>query len=165
MGISDSITRQFANSEVLEDFPVKALQQMPPIKYSKPALFPSGMVNEIILTSLHTGDMVDCTLRKTILTNPPVDPEVCLSQLMECAPPEEFLNLLLNGIVTPTHTNWVKDRKKFTKTDFAQLLAKCEAPRVLSEIGRILKMDDLSTKNSSSCHHYEHHFSHKDLDL
>ena len=39
VGISNSITRQFANSEVLETFPVKALQQMPPINYSKPALF------------------------------------------------------------------------------------------------------------------------------
>ena len=91
--------------------------------------------------------MIDCTLRKTVLTNPPVDPEACLIQLMQSSPPEEFLNLLLNGIVTPTHTNWIsEDRKKFTKTDFSQLLAKCEAPRVLSEIGRILKLDDLSAK-------------------
>ena len=91
--------------------------------------------------------MIDCTLRKTVLTNPPVDPEACLLQLMQSSPPEEFLNLLINGIVTPTHTNWIsEDRKKFTKTDFSQLLAKCEAPRVLSEIGRILKLDDLSAK-------------------
>ena len=114
VGISDAITRQFANSELLEDFPVKALQQMPPIKYSKPALFTSDMVNEIIWTSLHSGDMIDCTLRKTVLTNPPVDPEACLLQLMQSSPPEEFLNLLLNGIVTQTHTNWISEgRKKF----------------------------------------------------
>ena len=78
VGISDTITRQFFDGEILKDFPVKALQQMPPIKYDKPALFTSEMVNEIIWTNLYSGDMVDCTLRKTILTNPPVDPEACL---------------------------------------------------------------------------------------
>ena len=109
VGISDSITRQFANSEVLETFPVKALQQMPPINYVRPALFTPAMVNDIIWTSLHKGDMVDCTLRKTILTNPPVDPEICLLQLMQSSPPEEFLNLLLNGVITPTHSNWFND--------------------------------------------------------
>ena len=105
------------------------------------------MVNQIIWTTLHSGDMVDCTLRKTILTNPPVDPEACLLQLLQCSPPEEFLNLLLNGVITPTHTNWITvDHKKFTQTDFSQLLSKCEAPRILAEIARILRLDDLSAK-------------------
>ena len=98
------------------------------------------MVNDIIWTSLQQGDMVDCTLRKTILTNPPVDPEICLLQLMQNSTPEEFLNLLLNGIVTPTHSNWFTDKKRFTKLNFAHLLAKCEAPRLLAEIGRIMKL-------------------------
>ena len=147
VGISDAITRQFVDSEILEDFPVKALQQMPPIKYDKPALFTSEMVNEIIWTNLHSGDMVDCTLRKTVLTNPTVDPESCLLQLLQCSPPEEFLNLLLNGVITPSHTNWIScDHKKFTQTDFSQLLSKCEAPRILAEIARILQLDDLSAK-------------------
>ena len=68
VGISDAITRQFANSEILESFPVKALQQMPPIIYDKLALLTPEMVKDIVWTSLHKGDMVDCTIRKTLLT-------------------------------------------------------------------------------------------------
>ena len=147
VGITDAITRQFVDSEILEDFPVKALQQMPPIKYDKPALFTAKMVNEIIWTNLHSGDMIDCTLKKTILSNPPIDQEDSLLQLLQCSPPEEFLNLLLNGVITATHTNWISvGHRKFTQIDCAQLLSKCEAPRILAEITCILKLDDLSTR-------------------
>ena len=145
--VTDAITRQFVDSEIIEDFPVKALQQMPAIKYDKPALFTAKMVNEIIWTNLHSGDLIDCTLKKTILSNPPIDLEDCLLQLLQCSPPEEFLNLLLNGIIDPNHTNWISaNHKKFTQIEYAQLLSKCEQPRVLGEIARILKLDDLSTK-------------------
>ena len=55
--------------------------------------------------------------------------------------------MLLNGVITPSHTNWIScDHKKFTQTDFSQLLSKCEAPRILAEIARILRLDDLSAK-------------------
>ena len=124
VGISDTITRQFANSEILESFPVKALQQIPPITYDKPALFTPEMVNDIMRTSLHEGDMIDCTIRKTLLTNPLIDPETCLVQLMQSSPPEDFLNLLLNGVITPTHINWFKEKKKFTKLYFTQSIKK-----------------------------------------
>ena len=140
----NAITRQFANSEILESFPVKALQQMPAMTYDKPALFTSAIVNDIVWTSLHKGNLIDCTIRKTILTNPPIDPETCLVQLMQSSPPEEFLNLLLNGVITPTHSNWFTENKKFTKLDFANLLTKCEAPRLLAEIIRNMRLDDLS---------------------
>ena len=147
VGISDTITRHFANSEILESFPVKALQQMPAMTYDKPALFTSAMVNDIVWTSLHKGNLIDCTIRKTILTNPPIDPETCLVQLIQSSPPEEFLNLLLNGVITPTHSNWFTEHKKFTKLDFANLLTKCEAPRLLAEISRIMKLDDLARRS------------------
>ena len=53
--------------------------------------------------------------------------------------------MLLNGVITPSHTNWIScDHNKFT--DFSQLLSKCEAPRILAEIARILRLDDLSAK-------------------
>ena len=65
---------------------------------------------------------------------------------MQSSPPEEFLNLLLNGVITPSHSNWFKEKKKCTKLDYAQLLKKCEAPRLLEEINKILKMDDLSNR-------------------
>ena len=67
---------------------------------------------------------------------------------MQLSPPEEFLNLLLNGVITPSHSNCLKPdtKKEYTKSDYAQLLKKCEAPRILAEISRILKMDDLSKK-------------------
>ena len=70
VGITEALTRQFENSEVLEQFPMKALQQMPPIKYDKPTIFTPDQVKQIIWTKLHAGDMIDCTIKKTILTNP-----------------------------------------------------------------------------------------------
>ena len=115
VGISDAISRQFVDSTILEDFPNKALQQMPAIKYHKAAVFTPEMVQRIIWTSLHEGDMVDCTIRKTVLTNPPIDPQDCLMQMLQASPPEEFLNLLLQGTITKTHTNWITaEKKKFS---------------------------------------------------
>ena len=130
---------------------MKALQQMPPIKYDKPAIFTSDQVKQSIWTKLHAGDMVDCTIRKTILTNPPLDPDTCLLQLTQSSPQEEFLNLLLNGTISKTHSNWLQaNSKKFTSLDFNRLLAKCEQQRVLSEISRIMKLDDLSKHATNS---------------
>ena len=147
VGISDAVTRQFENSQILEDFPVKSLKQMPAIKYDKPTIFTPEQVNQVIWTDLHKGDMVDCTIRKTVLTNPPINPQTCLMQLLQASPQEEFLNLLLNGAISKNHTNWTQiNNKRFTQLDFSQLLTKCEAPRVLAEINRILKLDDLSRK-------------------
>ena len=76
VGISNAISRQFVDSSILEDFPKKALQQMPAIKYHEAAVFTPEMGQRIIRTSLHEGDMVDCTVRKTVLTNPPIDPKI-----------------------------------------------------------------------------------------
>ena len=45
VGISDAVTRQFADSQILEDFPVKALQQMPAIKYGTPVLLNPEQIN------------------------------------------------------------------------------------------------------------------------
>ena len=118
---------------------------MPPIKYDKPTIFTSDQVKQIIWSRLHAGDLVDCTIRKNILTNPPLDPDTCLLQLTQSSPQEEFLNLLLNGTISKTHTNWLQaNKKKYTALDFNRLLAKCEQQRVLSEIYRIMKLDDLS---------------------
>ena len=158
VGISDALSRQFVDSTILEDFPQKALQQMPAIKYSKPAVFTPEMVQQIIWTSLHQGDMIDCTIKKTVLTNPPIDPEECLMQMMQAPPPEEFLNLLLQGAITKTHTNWLTaSKKKFTQVDFNHLLSKCESPRIMSEISRIIELADLSSKTS---HHINTSFHH-----
>ena len=158
VGISDALSRQFVDSTILEDFPQKALQQMPVITYNKPAVFTPEMVQQIIWTSLHQGDMIDCTIKKTVLTNPPIDPEECLMQMMQAPPPEEFLNLLLQGAITKTHTNWLTaSKKKFTQVDFNHLLSKCESPRILSEISRIIELADLSSRtshhNDTSIHH------------
>ena len=161
VGISDALSRQFVDSTILEDFPKKALEQMPAITYDKPALFTPQMVQKIIWTSLHQGDMIDCTIRKTVLTNPPIDPQDCLMQMLQASPPEEFLNLLLQGIITKTHTNWLTiDKKKFTQVDFNQLLSKCESGRVLSEISRIIQLDDLSSKTQHFTENTQlHHLS------
>ena len=101
---------------------------MPAITNHKPAVFTPQMVQKIIWTSLHDGDMIDCTIKKTVLTNPPIDPQDCLMQMLQASPPEEFLNLLLQGAITKTHTNWLTaEKKKFTQVDFNQLLSKCES--------------------------------------
>ena len=160
VGISDAISRQFVDSTILEDFPKKALQQMPAIKYHKPAIFTPEMVQKINWTALHEGDMIDCTIRKTVLTNPPIDPQDCLMQMLQASPPDEFLNLLLQGAITKTHANWLtSEKKKFTQIDFNQLLSKCESGRIMSEIARIIDLDNLSARSSfhlrcpSSPHH------------
>jgi hypothetical protein len=70
-------------------------------------------------------------------------------QMLQASPPEEFLNLLLQGAITKTHTNWLTaEKKKFTQVDFNQLLSKCESGRVMSEIARIIELDNLSSRTS-----------------
>ena len=79
-------------------------------------------------------------------------------QMLQASPPEEFLNLLLQGAITKTHTNWLTaSKKKFTQVDFNQLLSKCESARVLSEISRIIQLDDLSSRTSHFTNAPLHH--------
>ena len=97
VGLSDALSRQYANSTIINVLPVKELSRMPPILPSAPGQFTHADIQQIFWTGLHSGDLIDCSLKGTLLTNPPVSLDTCLHQIMESSP--------IGGTPVSQHTN------------------------------------------------------------